>query len=391
MKYLRILIFVLIAAALVYLPVSMLFSTAQVAPLQENSASESLQADILPLPEDLDGGLAPTIYTPESYIQPQYDPFNNKFRPDETFIERVEVVLDGVNTPPEATITARTARGIADLNSGTTNTEFRLSAHSSKDYETSSSQLKVRWDFETDGQFDTFFSRSKNTRHTFEEPGVYVVTLEVLDGGGLVSTATKEVMVVENTEPFAYFIVKQEAGTTNQIFDFDVSDSDDSQYKRYELSYRFDWNGDGQWDTPYKQKNIWRHRFDESGEYRVIMEAQDPEGASSFAEGFVRVFENEPPTASFTIDTKPVQVTKNEIRDKYLFDASNSFDPEGEKLQYRWDFNYTGGNDINFTTNWSTSPKYTGFYDFPGEKVIRLQVCDKDGAVDERFIALAAQ
>lgn len=386
MKYLRTIILVLIAAALIYVLGNLLFSALQTP--QAEAAEEVVQEDILPLPEDLDGGLAPTIHTPDTYIQPQYDPFNNKFKPDETFIERVQENIEGLNTPPEAKFTVQVPNGIADRQSGTTTTAFRLSAHGSTDHETRSSQLLVRWDFEDDGKYDTFFSRSKNARHTFEEPGVYTIKLEVLDGGGLISTTTQEVTVVKNTEPTAFFMFKPETGTTEQIFTFDASDSDDSQYKQYALAYRFDWNGDGQWDTPYKEKRVWRHRFEEAGTYNVVMEAKDPEGATTLTGTMVRVFNNQPPTASFTVDTKQVQTSKNQVREKYLFDASKSFDPEGERLNYRWDFNYTGPNDINFTTNWSTSPKYSGFYDFIGEKTVRLQVRDADGAVDEIFVNL---
>lgn len=381
MKYLRIIILVLVVAVIVYMPVSMLFATAQAA----EGVEETQQAELLPITEGEDGSLAPTIHTPESYIAPQYDPFNNKHRPDETFIERVEEELEGLNTPPLAKISVQVPNGIADRNSGTTNTEFRFNAHGSNDSETSSSQLQVRWDFESDGEYDTYFSRTKNVRHTFEQPGAYNVTLEVLDSGGLISSTTKEVTVVENTEPFAFFTFKPETGTTAKIFTFDTSESDDSQYKQYALAYRFDWDGDRQWDTPYKEKRVWRHMFEEPGVYNVVMEVKDPEGATSLAGALVTVVENQAPTAFFSVETKEVQVSKDEARTKYLFDASVSSDPEGERLQYRWDFNYTGENDINFSTNWSTSPKYSGFYDFPGEKVVRLQVRDIDGEVHETF------
>lgn len=386
MKHLRIILLILIVAGVLYLPLSMLFTTAQAA-----EPVEEVHEDILPLPEVLNGDLAPTVHTPDSYIPPQYDPFNNIHRPDETFIERVEEQLEGMNTPPQAKFTIQVPNGIAERNSGTTSTEFRFSAHGSTDHETSSSRLQVRWDFENDGQYDTFFSRSKNARHVFEEPGTYMVRLEVLDGGGLISVATKEITVVENTEPFAFFTFKPQSGTTNQIFTFDASDSDDSQYKQYALAYRFDWDGDGQWDTPYQEKRIWRHQFIDAGVYNVVMEVRDPEGATSLAGTMVTVVENQPPKASFRVDVKQVQVSKDQIRNKFFFDASASSDPEGERLQYRWDFNYTGPNDINFTTNWSTSPKYSGFYDFPGDKVVRLQVRDVDGEIRETFAPIAVQ
>lgn len=388
MKPLKITIFVALAAVLLYLPVSMLLQTAQAAE-EVNDRSEQ---DILPLPEEnFQGGLAPGVHTPESYIPPQYDPFNNTFHPDKEFEERVREAHEPTNAPPEADFVVRTAKGIADNLSGTIDTEFRLSAYAVRDNETRTGDLRVRWDFEGDGQWDTYFSRSKTTRHRFEEPGVYAVTLEVLDGGGRLSQETKFVTVVENTPPIARFQLKPSSGTTGQIFRFDVSDSDDSQYKNRSLKYRFDWNGDGQWDTPFKSKTIWRHRFEEPGVYTIVMEAQDPEGASGFAEGRIEVIKNRPPVPSFTIEMKTVQITSSTVQNRYSFDASGSFDPEGKKLQYRWDFNYTGANDISFTTGWTTSPKHSGVYDFPGEKTIRLQVRDEDGAIRETFARIVVE
>lgn len=389
MKISRIILLLIIGSALLYVPISMLFSTAQ-------AAEEPVDPFVVPAEKDVtedssSSGLAPNVHTPDSYIPPQYDPFSNKHRPDEAFYEKVEDVVEGANTPPLADFTIRTESGVADQQSGTTATEFRFSAHATRDKETRSGDMKVRWDFESDGVWDTYFSRSKNTRHIFEEAGTYVVTLEVLDGGGLLDQATKEVVVVENTEPFGFFEFSPLTGTTKQVFTFDVGDSDDSQYKGSALEYRFDWDGDGRFDTPFDTKNIWRHVFETAGTHYVVMEVRDPEGASSFAEATIEVFDNQPPKASFFIDVKTQQVTKDVVRNKYFFDASDSVDPEGEKLQYRWDFNYTGENDISFTTGWSSSSKYSGVYDFPGSKVVRLQVRDKDGAVDEAFASVLVQ
>ncbi len=387
MKYAKIIILVLIGALLLYLPLSMLLGTAQAAEDIENMSDTE---EVLPLPPELDdptgSGLAPTLYTPENYVQPQYDPFNNKFRPDSQFEEKVEREIEDANTPPQANFVVRTPNGLADKQSGTTGTQFTFDAYSSRDNETQSSRLQVRWDFESDGEYDSYFSTRKNVKHTFEYPGTYDVTLEVLDRGGIVSTKTQKVVVVENTPPFAYVTYKPETGTTNQIFTFDVSESEDSQYKRQFLEYRFDWDSDGHFDTPYKKKSIWRHQFGEAGTYRVTLEVRDPEESSSFASTSVTVFNNTPPTASFTVEVKPVKVKLDQYRNKYIFDASGSFDPENtKKLRYRWDFNYTGENDIHFTTQWRSSPKHSGFYDFPGEKVVRLQVKDEDSAVTEVF------
>lgn len=390
MKISRIILFIVLAAAVLYIPVSMMLATAQAA---DAPIEEELPVEEIPVFDELDDGsssLKPNVHTPDGYIPPQYDPFSNKFRPDEEFRERIEAEYTEVNTPPNADFTVQSERGLADRNSGTTGVVFLLSATPSRDKESASGEMRYRWDFESDGEWDTNFSRSKKAEHTFDQAGIYPVTLQVLDGDGLLDEEIKDVTVVENTNPFASFEFKPFTGTTKQVFTFRTSESHDSQYKEAFLEFRFDWDGDGNFDTPYDTKDVWRHVFEEAGVHHIVMEVRDPEGASSFAEATIEVFENQPPTASFVVDIIPQQGSAGVVNNKYSFDASGSFDPEGGKLQYRWDFNYTGENDINFTTGWSTSSKYSGVYDFAGEKVVRLQVRDQHGALGERFLTLMA-
>ena len=379
MKISRIILFIVVTAAVLYLPVSMMLATAQAADVP---VGEQFPVEEISVFDELGDGLSslkPNVHTPENYIPPQYDPFSNKFRPDEEFRVRIEEEYTDVNTPPDADFTVRSERGLADQHSGTTGVVFDFSGSPSRDKESRSGALRYRWDFESDGEWDTNFSRSKTVEHTFNTAGTYAVTLQVLDGDGLLDEETKDVIVVENTNPFAYFEFKPSTGTTKQVFTFRTSESNDSQYKDAFLEYRFDWDGDGNFDTPFDAKDVWRHMFEESGTHHVVMEVRDPEGASSFAEATIEVFENQPPTASFVIDV---------VGEKYHFDASGSTDPEGQKLQYRWDFNYTGKNDINFSTGWTTSSKYSGVYDLVGSKVVRLQVRDTDGAIDDTFLSL---
>ncbi|MBU0667535.1 PKD domain-containing protein [Patescibacteria group bacterium] len=388
MKYAKFAAIGLMALLLVSLPVSMLMASTQPA---QAAADEGMKVqNVLPLPSELDNPgsdvLKPNEFTPDGYVQPQYDPFNNKFAPSYDFEEKVDIAIANGNTPPMANFVVRTDNELADTNSGTTATSFVFDAHSSSDNETKSGNLQVRWDFESDGKVDTFFSRGKSVKHKFVQPGAYTVTVQVLDRGGLTDAISRKVTVVENTEPTAFFSYTPVSGTESQIFRFDTSKSSDSQYKKQFIEYRFDWNGDGQWDTPYNKKTIWQHRFGAAGTFHVVMEAKDFEGALNVTDAYIDVFENTAPTASFSIDSKTVKTLTGGQTVMYFFDASASSDSESDgKLQYRWDTDYTGENDINFTTQWRSSPKFSGSYNFAGEKTVRLQVKDVDGAVSNAF------
>jgi hypothetical protein len=326
--------------------------------------------------------LAPNENTPANYVPPSFDPFNNIYNPDYDYTE-LYPPLKQPNTVPEAALSVQpnNRTGFQYNDTVTTGTEMMFNAYMSRDDETPSEKLTVRWDFESDGTPDTYFSTDKTALHTYKEPGDYVATLEVLDKGGAVGRTTKKIKVVNNTAPFANQLAKIKTGTQETIFEFDTSKSSDSQYERSSLEYRFDWNNDGVFDTIYKSKTGWRHKFEQPGNYRVVMEVKDPEGLSSTWYQDISVIANHPPVASFTL-TKQVNGT-------LVFDASASTDAESpKKLSYRWDFNYSGPDDIVFDTDFTTSTKRNGHYDITGHKTIRLQVKDADGAISEAFMEI---
>jgi len=323
--------------------------------------------------------IGPNEYTPANYIAPSYDPFNNIYNPGYDYTEQYPP-LKQPNATPSAifTVQPNTRRGFQEYDTVTAGTEMLFNANMSADDETRSERLLVRWDFESDGTPDTYFSTVKTALHTYEEAGNYLVTLEVLDKGGAVARATKTIKVVTNTAPFANQVAKIKSGTPATIFEFDTSKSADSQYERQSLEYRFDWNSDGVYDTIYKSKTGWRHMFEEPGNYRVTMEVKDPEGLTATWYQDISVIANTAPTASFSIAT-----LKNGT---IAFDATESTDAESpKKLTYRWDFNYSGPDDIVFDSDFTPAPKRTGHYDIPGHKTIRLQVRDSDGAISEAF------
>jgi hypothetical protein len=340
-----------------------------------------------------DGGIyEKTTYTPDSYVQPKYDPFTNKYNPDEAFKEINPTKKPGDSAPTASFTMRQTKEGFPVIDAATVGTEFTFTASQSTDKETKSTKLQVRWDFDGDGKPDTYYSYTKSVKHTYDKPGVYYVGLEVLDKGGNVNRTTKKVTIVENTPPSAFLIATPQIATQEKIFQFDTRNSSDSQYKQTMLKYRFDWNNDGIFDTSYDKKTQWRHKFDQPGLYRVVAEASDPDGLTDTYYQDVLVLENNAPLASFAIQQKPYNTSKGTTI-TYIFDGSSSSDPEtpSNKLLYRWDFNYTGEDDIVYDTNYSTSPKYSGQYHVPGNKIVRLQVKDEDGSTDQAFQELTVQ
>jgi len=340
----------------------------------------SFSSPLLTVKAEYNPMLAPTEYTPVDYIPPKYDAFDHDYhRPPVTTPD------DEPNTPPIADfLISNNDTNLQSGARGTTKTRFTFDASNAVDMESDESDLEVRWDFENDGTPDTYFSRTKMVQHTYDKPGVYTVKADVLDPNGNISNVTHQVTVVENTPPAAFFTAKplSHIGTEKSIFSFDTSRSRDDQYLPTSLVYRFDWDGDGKWDTTWQNKTDWNHEFNAVGTFDVVMEVKDPEGATAqYGETF-GTFANTPPVANFSV--KSIANTQGA---GYLFSAAASSDQETshQNLLYRWDFNYNGPNDIIYDTEWSSSDQYSGYYGVAGKKIIKLDVKDEDGAISSAY------
>lgn len=83
--------------------------------------------------------------------------------------------------------------------SGSTITTFQFDAGCSSDPETSKSSLQARWDWTNDGSYDTSWTTSKTSYHTYSSDGTKSVKLQVKDGGGLTDTYVRSLSVSEDT------------------------------------------------------------------------------------------------------------------------------------------------------------------------------------------------
>jgi len=95
---------------------------------------------------------------------------------------------DNPNNPPTASFTINPSSGLVTIN-------FLFDASSSSDNESPATELKVRWDWENDGTWDTEYSTVKTANHQYSDEGTYVVALEVIDVPGLTNTTTKTLNV----------------------------------------------------------------------------------------------------------------------------------------------------------------------------------------------------
>lgn len=302
---------------------------------------------------------------------------------------RVSINIAETGLAPEAKFSVTSDNQLADKDVGTTATEFTFNASTTSDEEDYTSELEVRWDYEGDGDWDTTFSDSKLAYHQYYVTGEYEVTMEVRDTDGNTATTTYDIRIVENTEPRADINVEPTVATPGVEFEFDAGACSDDQYKPTYLEVRWDFEGDGNWDTTFSTYKQEDHYYDESGTYDVIVQVKDPEGQTDEASMSVTVLSNTAPYASFVISPESGTYATN-----FDFDAAASYDGETDfdDLWFRWDFNYHGENDITYDTSWRHSEDTTHYFDEEegtGETIVRLEVKDEDGEVTSTIRTLS--
>lgn len=92
------------------------------------------------------------------------------------------------NTPPSVSFSITPENGDTD-------TIFTFDASNCVDTKDETSQLKVRWDFETDGIWDIPYSSVKTIKHQFLEEGNYTISLEVMNTDGIKGSTSKQLYV----------------------------------------------------------------------------------------------------------------------------------------------------------------------------------------------------
>lgn len=86
--------------------------------------------------------------------------------------------------------------------SGSTTTIFTFDANGCQDKEDDTSILRVRWDWENDGTYDTPYRTNKIETHEYSSPSpwIYTVKLKVIDSEGLSSITTQTVSTADNAQ-----------------------------------------------------------------------------------------------------------------------------------------------------------------------------------------------
>lgn len=209
-----------------------------------------------------------------------------------------------------------------------------------------------QWDFG-----DGHTSSASHPEHTFQNGGVFPVTLVQEDGAGGIRQA-RHYVTVSNNSPLAVLHASPDKGEAPLTVSFDASASSDPD--GHALTFTWDF-GDG---SPSATGAEVSHTYTQQGTYFASVVVEDGHGGAGGAVQRIEVG-NQAPTAVFTHSSTfgipPVTV---------YFDASGSSDPEEDALTFSWDFG-------DGQTGSGMTPSHT-FTDY-GSYEVELTVNDGQG------------
>lgn len=198
----------------------------------------------------------------------------------------------------------------------------------------------------------------------FDDAGDYTVDITVSDGA-LSDTETYTLTVTdENRAPQASFQFQPSNPTVGETVTFTATSTDPDGD---DLTHEWGFDNDGQTDATGEQVT---YTFDQAGNQPVTLTSSDG-SLTDTTTRTVQVGEapNTPPVAQF--DYTP---TNPDTSETVTFDATQSFDEDGEIVSYEW-----------FLDNAQIGSGETTTYTFnePGTYDITLRVTDDDGATNQ--------
>ena len=115
------------------------------------------------------------------------------------------------------------------------------------------------------------------------DEAAYVVVVTVYDDASHSSPGwnVESVEVLVNTLPFASFVAYPLSGDVGSLFSFDASFSSDNETEGDSIQVRWDWEGDGIWDTEWSTERTATHVYALPGWYEVTLQVRDINGLMS--------------------------------------------------------------------------------------------------------------
>ncbi|MBT3748183.1 MAG: hypothetical protein HN936_05460 [Bacteroidetes bacterium] len=172
---------------------------------------------------------------------------------------------------------------------GTTADTFLLDASSSFYKDNPFATLFYSWRLPPEYTW-TEWDTSRITTARFGRETDYQLEMKVRDTNYLIAQTEKEITIYhENLPPVPVLKVGNKRGNIRTQFYFDSWGTRDFESNPTSLEVRWDFNGDGNFDTSYSSERTIYHQYPEFGTYKVVLEVKDPEGLSDTTSQYVIV------------------------------------------------------------------------------------------------------
>lgn len=214
------------------------------------------------------------------------------------------------------------------------------------------------WSF-GDGNGENCYSEC-NTTHVYYWPGIYTASITVRFD---ILRATDTCTIRVTSPPVANAGTDQTVNV-NETVNFDGSNSYDSDGDT--LTYNWDF-GDGA-STGWQSISTTSHSYNSAGNYTVTLFVND--GLATANDTCLIVVMESPKNSKPVSNAGPDQSVK--VNQTVRFDSSGSYDPDGDKLTYHWDFG--DGSTPGWTAEYETSHIYIS----PGDYTVTLTVFDDE-------------
>ena len=290
---------------------------------------------------------------------------------------KIELIVEQGNSPPRPSFIVNRSRG-------NIKTVFSFDGSKTKDDEDSLNTLKFRWDWESDGYWDTDYLQEPYINHIFPDIGIYRINMEVVDTSGLTARISKKVTVdLINEMLLVDFTISPDSGTSRDIFTFDASPCRDLENNTLEFEYYWillDKNDLLIYDSGLNSEKIlsWKFDFHQFGRKKINLRIIDKDGLINSVTKFFTVhYDNKPPTADFIAVPK-----RGNINNRIYFNSEEfCTDPDEAwwSLFYRWDFDNDGIWDTDFSR---FNRKMYFQYSSPGVYNAILEIKDSGGLTD---------
>ncbi|WP_455393287.1 PKD domain-containing protein [[Eubacterium] cellulosolvens] len=224
--------------------------------------------------------------------------------------------------------------------------------------------VSYSWDFGDQGNMGKDTSTETNPKYTYDFPGVYTVTLMVIDDKKSNATDTLTV-TVKNRKPIVN-ICGDITANVSEIIDFTILANDIDGYMK---KFAWDFNGDNKVDWQSASMIPTTHFYEAPGVYNAKLTVTDDYGEITTATKKITIVQpaNAPPLASAGINQS--------VRAGQVMLKGSGFDGDGTIQKYEWDFN----DDEVF--DWSSMHAGVAYHEYTdeGDYQATLRVTDDLG------------